>query len=262
MTFQSAHPHHVRHPQRTNSSGLSEPRKSTLPVRGVVLNYWFFQISPNPPRTLPMHDVINIPGHILSLGFLFWHLWMTHSPRARVNTCAQVCTELTHVLSRKVLSLIKPKGKIYKTKSLCHYITMTTVFMGSRNIPSAEDTLKVYWAPSTGWITHLEIYVFICHLLTLDRTVTQRILCTGRTCVNERKQSCGLAETYGRFEMIYADAHVRYGQSCSGQLYVESSSQQKENNGQPGAKALRQPPVEYFSSRKSWRNTLKITQRD
>ena len=30
------------------------------------------------------------PGHIFYLGCLFWHLWMTHSPRARVNTCAHV----------------------------------------------------------------------------------------------------------------------------------------------------------------------------
>ena len=45
-------------------------------------------------------------------------------PRERVNTWAQVCTELTHVLSRKVLSLTKPKGKIYKTKSIGHYITL------------------------------------------------------------------------------------------------------------------------------------------
>ena len=56
-------------------------------------------------------------------GFLFWHFWMTHPPRVRINICAQVCTELTHVLSRKVLSLTKPKGKIYKTKSLGLYIT-------------------------------------------------------------------------------------------------------------------------------------------
>ena len=30
------------------------------------------------------------PGLICYLGFLFWHLWMTHPPRARVNTCAHV----------------------------------------------------------------------------------------------------------------------------------------------------------------------------
>ena len=29
-------------------------------------------------------------GHIFYLGFLFWHLWMTHSPYARMNTCCHV----------------------------------------------------------------------------------------------------------------------------------------------------------------------------
>ena len=32
------------------------------------------------------------PGQPFHLGFLFWHLWMTHPPRAFFNTCAQVCT--------------------------------------------------------------------------------------------------------------------------------------------------------------------------
>ena len=57
---------------------------------------------------------------IFYLGFLFWHLWTTYPTRVRVNTCAQVCTKLTHVLSRKVLSLTKPKGVVYITKSLGH----------------------------------------------------------------------------------------------------------------------------------------------
>ena len=59
-----------------------------------------------------MHDVIHIPKSYL--GFLFWHLWMTHPPRTlhRTNPCAK----------RKVLSLTKPKGKIYKMKSPGHYI--------------------------------------------------------------------------------------------------------------------------------------------
>ena len=62
-------------------------------------------------------------GQPFYLGFLFWHLWMTHPLCTRVNTCTQVCTKLTYALSRKVLSLTKPKGKIYKTKSLGHNIT-------------------------------------------------------------------------------------------------------------------------------------------
>ena len=31
-------------------------------------------------------------GHNSYLGFLFWHLWMRHPLRARVNTCVNVCT--------------------------------------------------------------------------------------------------------------------------------------------------------------------------
>ena len=47
---------------------------------------------------------------------------MTHPLRARVNTCANVA--LTNPCAkRKVLSLTKPRGQIYKTKSLGHYIT-------------------------------------------------------------------------------------------------------------------------------------------
>ena len=51
------------------------------------------------------HPLVN-----LSIGFLFWHLWTIRPPCTRVNTCTQVCTQLTHVLSRKFLSLTKPKG--------------------------------------------------------------------------------------------------------------------------------------------------------
>ena len=71
-----------------------------------------------------------LPSSVSYLGFLLWHLWMTRPLRARVITCAHVCTELTHALSRKVLSLTKPKGKIYKAKSFRHYITRQSVKEG------------------------------------------------------------------------------------------------------------------------------------
>ena len=68
--------------------------------------------------TLPVRDVTHITGHILYLEFLLWHLWMTRPlPHAREHL--RSCLHLTE---RKVLSLTKPKGKIYKTKSLGHYI--------------------------------------------------------------------------------------------------------------------------------------------
>ena len=68
-------------------------------------------------------------GHnFLSGIFILASLNDTSSPRAPVlmlhlpNPCAK----------RKVLSLTKPKGKIYKTNSLGHYITVT----GNGQLPS------------------------------------------------------------------------------------------------------------------------------
>ena len=51
------------------------------------------------------------------LGFLFWHLWMTHPLSTLMLHLTNPCTKW------KILSLTKPKGKIYKTKSLGNYIT-------------------------------------------------------------------------------------------------------------------------------------------
>ena len=62
---------HVWHPPQ----GHCELAKVTLLLPTARFNSTdFSQISQNPPRALPVHDVIHIPGHILSLGFLFWHL--------------------------------------------------------------------------------------------------------------------------------------------------------------------------------------------
>ena len=57
------------------------------------------------------------------LGFLFWHLWMTHPTRVCAWTPALMLHLTNPCAKRKVLSLTKLKGKINKTKSLGHYIT-------------------------------------------------------------------------------------------------------------------------------------------
>ena len=55
------------------------------------LNSVFFKF-PNPQTITTRHDVIHIPGPISDLGFLLWHLWLSHPPHVRVNTCTQfVC---------------------------------------------------------------------------------------------------------------------------------------------------------------------------
>ena len=112
-TFQSA-PQHVRTSRKASASSESQSSSSDAKTR---LPNWLYSNLQNPPRTLPVHDVIHIPRSIFYLGFLLWHV-----RSACVNTCAHV--HLTNPFAeRKVLSLTKPKGKIYKTKYLGHYIT-------------------------------------------------------------------------------------------------------------------------------------------
>ena len=86
------------------------------------------------------HDVIHVIGPISYLGFLLWHLWLSHPPHACVNTCTQWVHLTNPCTKRKVLSLTKPKGKIYKTKndnikkkSLLNYITIWTGTRMRRN---------------------------------------------------------------------------------------------------------------------------------
>ena len=80
----------------------------------------FSQIFQNPPRTLPAHDVIHI--HFPSGNFILTSVNYTSSPRVRQHLLSSL--HLTNPCAkRKVLSLTKPKGRIYKTKSLGHYIT-------------------------------------------------------------------------------------------------------------------------------------------
>ena len=93
------------------------------------------------------NDVIHVLDLISYLGFLLWHLWLSHPPRARVNTCAQ-CVHLTNPCTkRKVLGLTKPKGKIYKTKSLHNYITLYSLMISAKLIwylQSGILTLKYF----------------------------------------------------------------------------------------------------------------------
>ena len=77
-TFPSA-PNHVRHPPQ----GLDELRKSTGFFRSRnSTNKLFSNLRPR----------FRCLTSLISLGFLLWHLWMTRPLRARVNTCAHVCT--------------------------------------------------------------------------------------------------------------------------------------------------------------------------
>ena len=66
-------------------------------------------------------------------GFILTSVNDASFTRAREHL--RSCLHLTNPCTkRKVLCLTKPKGKIYKTKSLGHYVTIVKLFMN-----------KVYW---------------------------------------------------------------------------------------------------------------------
>ena len=87
----------------------------------------FSQISKSSAHTSG-HDVIHLPGPISYLGFYF-DIWEWRILPARTWIPA-LMLHLTNPCSKwKVLSLTKPKGKIYKTKSLGNYITLQTIHL-------------------------------------------------------------------------------------------------------------------------------------
>ena len=107
----------------TRHKATASKRKSTVFFRGrSLLSHWLFL---NLPKSSAHASVAWHHSHpqVLSGIFILPSVNDTSALRTRVNTCAHVCTQLTYVLSRKVLSLTKSKGKIYKTKSLGYYIT-------------------------------------------------------------------------------------------------------------------------------------------
>ena len=73
----------------------------------------FFK-SQNPQPISSRHDVIPIPNPISYLGFLLWHLWLSHPPHVHINTCTQ-CVHLTNLCTKPKVS--QPKGKIYIMKN-------------------------------------------------------------------------------------------------------------------------------------------------
>ena len=116
LTFPSAPPPRAHLPQGYQA-------KVNLLLRGKTQLTDFSQISPNPQRTLPVHDVIHSPWSYPLTGiFTLTSVNNTSSPRARQNLRSSL--HLTNPCAkRNVHSITKPKGRIYKTKPLCHYIT-------------------------------------------------------------------------------------------------------------------------------------------
>ena len=99
------------HPPQT--TGLGEPRKSTVFFERSISTHWLFSNPPNPQRFRAWR---HSPWSQFLFGiFILTFLNDTSSLRSRAHL--RSCFYLTIPRTkRKVLSLTKPKGKTYKTK--------------------------------------------------------------------------------------------------------------------------------------------------
>ena len=92
FTSLALNPTNAWRPLRIKSFGLAQLWISTLSFGGRKSTLCFFS---NPQILSPRFRCgtsLTSPGPNSYLGFLFWHLWMTHPLRTRVNTCVNVCT--------------------------------------------------------------------------------------------------------------------------------------------------------------------------
>ena len=112
-------------PQTTGlASASSENRLSSSSVES---QQTVFSNSPNRQPRFRAWRHSSSQSHFLSRVFTVISLIVT-SPRARAQFVHLTCTK------RKVLSLTKPKGKIYKTKFLRNYITRRRHFFSSVHV--------------------------------------------------------------------------------------------------------------------------------
>ena len=93
----------LAHPAVHKLTGLNQVRKiNSLRLSPNLNSLLLFKITKNPSPSLPGMMSFTSPVPFLIWGFLLWHLWLSHPPRMRVNTCTQ-CVHLTNPCT-------KPKG--------------------------------------------------------------------------------------------------------------------------------------------------------
>ena len=115
---------HMRHPICKLLVWPRRALKVNLPVRTQELNLLLYLKSPKSSAYASCawhhsHPLVSFP----IWGFILKSMDDTSTPRM----CEHLCSCL-HLTNRKVLILAKPKSKIYKTKSLCNYITLVSLF--------------------------------------------------------------------------------------------------------------------------------------
>ena len=84
------------HPVVHKLTGLAQVRKiNSFRLSPNLNSLLLFKITNNPSPSLPGITSFTSPVLFSYLGFLLWHLWLSHPPHACVNTCTQ-CVHLTN----------------------------------------------------------------------------------------------------------------------------------------------------------------------
>ena len=66
------------------------PKINFLPLASNLNSLFFFKFQ-NPQPIASGNDVIHVPGPISYLGFLLWHLWLSHSSHTRCEHLHSMC---------------------------------------------------------------------------------------------------------------------------------------------------------------------------
>ena len=129
-----------------NSTLSFEGRNSTLSFGGRNSTLCFF--SNLSPRFRCVTSPVS-PG-LISIWDFYFDISEWHILSARAWTHALMLHLTNPCAKRKLLSLTKPKGKIYKTKSLGNYITLLLLLLF--NIPSGLSAFFLLISTFKKWI--------------------------------------------------------------------------------------------------------------
>ena len=135
LTFPSA----TRPPSRAHPlQGLGEQAKVNLLPRQNSTNWLFSNLSPRFRYVTSLTSLVTSSIWDLYCDISEWHVRLT-----RAWTPALMLHLTNPCAKRKVLSLTKPKGNIYKTKSLGHYITNSIFLDSSYSWPCVKISEKL-----------------------------------------------------------------------------------------------------------------------
>ena len=150
LTFPSAPP--PPPPRTTPVQGLGELQKSTFFFRGKNSTPDFF----SPPIKSSAHASGAWRHSYPPIWDFYFDISEWHTLPAFSSTPALMLHLTNRCTKRKVLSLTKPKGKIYKTKSLGHYITLLLqtvllLWFSYEQFLNRNDCSYVIWYSKLFW---------------------------------------------------------------------------------------------------------------